>query len=172
MNILPMQTSPSPVGHQVAAHAADTAGNTSKPASASIGATDFLQLLVTEMKNQDPTADRDPNQYINQLVQVNSLEQLIQINEDLGGGTSSSATSGSGNAAVKVSSATGSAASTGNLSANETGTGAARITHAFDSSHHQIEQSPAAGSRGVDSLTRAFANTPQASRNSSSNPVR
>jgi flagellar basal-body rod modification protein FlgD len=40
-------------------------------------------LLVTEMKNQDPTAQTDPNQYVNQLVQVNSLEQLIEINENL-----------------------------------------------------------------------------------------
>lgn len=48
-----------------------------------ISANDFLTLLVTEMKNQDPTAQTDPNEYINQLVQVNSLEQLIQINQDL-----------------------------------------------------------------------------------------
>jgi flagellar basal-body rod modification protein FlgD len=40
-------------------------------------------LLVTEMQNQDPTADTDPNEYINQLVQVNSLEQLIDINQTL-----------------------------------------------------------------------------------------
>jgi flagellar hook assembly protein FlgD len=25
-------------------------------------------LLVTEMQNQDPTANQDPNEYINQLV--------------------------------------------------------------------------------------------------------
>jgi flagellar basal-body rod modification protein FlgD len=43
------------------------------------------------MQNQDPTADTDPNEYINQLVQVNSLEQLIDINQTL-----SSATGGSG----------------------------------------------------------------------------
>lgn len=48
-----------------------------------ISANDFLTLLVTEMKNQDPTADTDPNEYINQLVQVNSLEQLISINQNL-----------------------------------------------------------------------------------------
>ncbi len=35
------------------------------------------------MQNQDPTADTDPNEYINQLVQVNSLEQLISINQTL-----------------------------------------------------------------------------------------
>lgn len=58
--------------------------------SAAVTANDFLQLLVTEMKNQDPTANTDPNEYINQLVQVNSLQQLIEINEDLGGGSSGS----------------------------------------------------------------------------------
>jgi flagellar basal-body rod modification protein FlgD len=51
--------------------------------SATISANDFLTLLVTEMQNQDPTADTDPNEYINQLVQVNSLEQLISINQTL-----------------------------------------------------------------------------------------
>jgi|HubBroStandDraft_1064217.scaffolds.fasta_scaffold17684_2 hypothetical protein len=51
--------------------------------SATISANDFLTLLVTEMQNQDPTADTDPNEYINQLVQVNSLEQLIDINQTL-----------------------------------------------------------------------------------------
>jgi flagellar basal-body rod modification protein FlgD len=51
--------------------------------SSLISANDFLTLLVTEMQNQDPTADTDPNEYINQLVQVNSLEQLININQTL-----------------------------------------------------------------------------------------
>ena len=34
--------------------------------SSTISANDFLTLLVTEMQNQDPTADTDPNEYINQ----------------------------------------------------------------------------------------------------------
>lgn len=60
---------------------ANGAGNSGT--AATVSANDFLLLLVTEMKNQDPTAQTDPNQYINQLVQVNSLEQLIEINENL-----------------------------------------------------------------------------------------
>lgn len=44
---------------------------------------DFLTLLVTELKNQDPTQPTDPNAYIQQLVGVNSLQQLISINQDL-----------------------------------------------------------------------------------------
>jgi len=62
----------------------DDSGDTSS-SSATISANDFLTLLVTEMQNQDPTADTDPNEYINQLVQVNSLEQLIDINQTLSG---------------------------------------------------------------------------------------
>lgn len=50
---------------------------------ATITSNDFLRLLVTEMKNQDPTQPTDPNAYIQQLVGVNSLQQLIAINKDL-----------------------------------------------------------------------------------------
>ena len=50
---------------------------------ATITANDFLTLLVTEIKNQDPTQQTDPMQYITQLVGVNSLEQLVQINQTL-----------------------------------------------------------------------------------------
>lgn len=64
------------------ANASDASGNTGSQAS-SISSSDFLTLLVTEMKNQDPTAQTDPNEYVNQLVQVNSLEQLIEINQNL-----------------------------------------------------------------------------------------
>jgi flagellar basal-body rod modification protein FlgD len=62
--------------------------------SASISANDFLTLLVTEMKNQDPTANTDPNEYINQLVNVNSLEQLIDINQNLNTALGNPAASG------------------------------------------------------------------------------
>lgn len=61
--------------------------------SAGITANDFLTLLVTEMKNQDPTANTNPNEYINQLVNVNSLQQLISINETLTGAFGNSPTS-------------------------------------------------------------------------------
>lgn len=62
-------------------NAASTA--TGSDTGSTISSNDFLTLLVTEMQNQDPTADTDPNEYINQLVQINSLEQLISINQNL-----------------------------------------------------------------------------------------
>ena len=71
----------------------------SASSSAGITANDFLSLLVTEIQNQDPTNQTDPMSYITQLVGVNSLEQLVQINQDLTpsgtpGSTSSGTTSG------------------------------------------------------------------------------
>ena len=62
---------------------AKSADSSSESDSSTISANDFLTLLVTEMKNQDPTATTDPNEYINQLVGVNSLQQLISINQTL-----------------------------------------------------------------------------------------
>jgi flagellar basal-body rod modification protein FlgD len=58
-----------------------TAGDTG---DATITADDFLTLLVTELQHQDPTSDADPNAYVNQLVDVNSLQQLISINSGIG----------------------------------------------------------------------------------------
>jgi flagellar basal-body rod modification protein FlgD len=62
------------------ATASSTAGDTG---DATITADDFLTLLVTELQNQDPTSDSDPNAYVNQLVDVNSLQQLISINSGI-----------------------------------------------------------------------------------------
>jgi len=43
----------------------------------------FLNLLVTELQNQDPTAPVDPTQMVGQLVSLNQLDQLIAINSTL-----------------------------------------------------------------------------------------
>jgi flagellar basal-body rod modification protein FlgD len=51
--------------------------------NSTITSSDFLTLLVTEMKNQDPTQPTDPSSYIQQLVGVNSLQQLISINSGI-----------------------------------------------------------------------------------------
>jgi flagellar basal-body rod modification protein FlgD len=66
--------------------------------SSDITSQDFLTLLVSELQNQDPTQPTDPNQYITQLAQVNSLEQLISINQGIGtlDGAVSAPASGSG----------------------------------------------------------------------------
>lgn len=85
-------TSPFQNATTASVQSANTAGTSSSSASASststatITANDFLQLLVTELQNQDPTANTDPNEYVDQLVQVNTLQQQIQMNQTLDGG--------------------------------------------------------------------------------------
>jgi flagellar basal-body rod modification protein FlgD len=43
----------------------------------------FLQLLVAQMKNQDPLKPQDPTQMVTQLAQFNSLQQQITSNQYL-----------------------------------------------------------------------------------------
>jgi flagellar basal-body rod modification protein FlgD len=43
----------------------------------------FLQLLVAEMKNQDPTNPMDTSQYMSQFAQLSSVEQAMQTNNKL-----------------------------------------------------------------------------------------
>lgn len=43
----------------------------------------FLKLLVSQMQNQDPFNPQDPTQYVTQLAQFNSLEQMMAMNDNL-----------------------------------------------------------------------------------------
>ncbi len=58
--------------------AASSSANTTNDAQSM-----FLKLLTTELKTQDPTAPQDPTQMVDQLVQFNSLNELISINNSM-----------------------------------------------------------------------------------------
>ncbi|GGI19521.1 flagellar hook assembly protein FlgD [Bradyrhizobium guangdongense] len=71
--------------------ATDTSG-TNPAGSTSTGATSmskgvdyntFLQLLIAEMKNQDPTNPTDTSQYMSQFAQLSTVEQAMQTNTKL-----------------------------------------------------------------------------------------
>jgi flagellar basal-body rod modification protein FlgD len=94
---------------------------------ATISANDFLTLLVTEMQNQDPTADTDPNEYIDQLVQVNSLEQLIDINQTLTTDLGSTTAGSNGSTSSQTTAAPNGPAETGTASIAGTARGSAHI---------------------------------------------
>jgi flagellar basal-body rod modification protein FlgD len=44
---------------------------------------DFLQMLMTQLKNQDPTSPTDPNAFTSELVQFSGVEQQINTNGSL-----------------------------------------------------------------------------------------
>ena len=52
----------------------------------------FLQLLVAQIKNQDPTNPTDSVQFLSQLAQFSQLEQLIGIRQELQSGSSTTGT--------------------------------------------------------------------------------
>ena len=49
----------------------------------SLGQDAFMQLLVTQLKNQDPTQPQDSSQFVAQLAQFTSLEKLTSMNQSL-----------------------------------------------------------------------------------------
>lgn len=43
----------------------------------------FMSLLVAQLKNQDPLAPQEGTEFVAQLAQFNSLDQLISIRESI-----------------------------------------------------------------------------------------
>jgi flagellar basal-body rod modification protein FlgD len=108
------------------AHAASTPTTSSTSGSSSsintIGTSStslqdtFLNLLVTELQNQDPTSPVDPTQMVGQMVSLNQLDQLISINQTLSSlapsSTASSGTQSSGTSPLVAQTAGSAAAAT------------------------------------------------------------
>ncbi len=65
------------------AASAPTNTNSAVSASTMLTANDFMQILVAEFRNQDPTAPTDPTQYASQMVQFSNLGQLQSINQHI-----------------------------------------------------------------------------------------
>jgi flagellar basal-body rod modification protein FlgD len=84
------------IGSVIGSGAADASANSSANASSSTGAlaneSTFLQLLVAQIKNQDPTQPMDSTAFLSQLAQFSQLEQLVGIRTDIEKPSSTTAT--------------------------------------------------------------------------------
>ncbi len=69
--------------NSVTATSASTSTSSAAGVSQTLTAADFLQILVAEFSNQDPTSPTDPTQYATQMVDFSDLGQLQNINQDL-----------------------------------------------------------------------------------------
>lgn len=173
MQVIANANAAAPMGAQPAADSSNPTSS-SNANSATITANDFLQLLVTEMRNQDPTSTTDPNEYINQLVQVNSLEQLISINQDLSPLAGISGDSGSGGTGGVVS-GIGSpgpnapATAPGNLSATDTGGRASHIAHALSTAAKAL--APGGTHSPLDGAIRSLRGRAEQAHTNVSNPA-
>ncbi len=59
------------------------AASLKSPQDALANESTFLKLLVTQLKNQDPSNPQDGTQFVAQLAQFSGLEQQLQMRQDL-----------------------------------------------------------------------------------------
>ncbi|HUN40607.1 MAG TPA: flagellar hook capping FlgD N-terminal domain-containing protein [Acetobacteraceae bacterium] len=73
------------VAAQQTAASSGTASQTANNALSSLDGnfTDFLNMLMTQLQNQDPTSPMDSDQFTSELVQFASVEQQIGTNQSL-----------------------------------------------------------------------------------------
>ncbi|MCL6705492.1 flagellar hook assembly protein FlgD [Pseudomonas sp. R2.Fl] len=62
---------------------ANNTASSSASSAASLNYDSFLQLLITQMKNQDPTDPMDASEQVAQLATFSQVEQTIQTNRHL-----------------------------------------------------------------------------------------
>ena len=83
-----------------------------------LGKDAFMNLLVTQLEHQDPTQPQDNSEFVAQLAQFSSLEQLSQIQQTLQSiatalGVNADGTASTGAAAYTNPVTTGATAATG-----------------------------------------------------------
>lgn len=73
----------------------------------------FLTLLITQLKNQDPTNPQDSSAFVSQLAQFSSLEQITQLNKNITAVLESSVTNLIGRTVTLLDTSTATGVSTG-----------------------------------------------------------
>lgn len=97
-------------GSNSGAPATAPTSNKNTAGSAALGAPSneqmFLQLLVSQMKNQDPSNPVDGTQFVSELAQFSQVEQLIAIRGDIEGAVSNNSASSTPGATTSGTSST------------------------------------------------------------------
>jgi len=68
---------------ETSAGGATSSSGTSSTDSNEVTENQFLQLLVTQLKNQDPLNPTDSDQFMSELAQFSQLQEVIGVHQDL-----------------------------------------------------------------------------------------
>ena len=71
------------VNREVDAFNKSLSSDTGKKPSPSLDKNDFLKILITQLSHQDPTQPVEDKEFIAQMAQFSSLEQITNMNEGL-----------------------------------------------------------------------------------------
>lgn len=63
---------------------ASSSTGTSASGGVSLGGTDFLTLMLAQLKNQDPTSPVDSNVFLTQLAELSTVQGITQLNTSFG----------------------------------------------------------------------------------------
>ncbi|MEP6883689.1 MAG: flagellar hook capping FlgD N-terminal domain-containing protein [Gammaproteobacteria bacterium] len=114
-------------GAAIGAGSGSSSGAGAIATAATLGGTDFLTLMLAQLKNQDPTSPVDSNTFLTQLAQLSQVQGITQLNTSF----SSLSNSMSASQALQASSLLGHQAlvksSTAQLAANGSVTGAVEV---------------------------------------------
>jgi flagellar basal-body rod modification protein FlgD len=115
-NAIPMAATSSGSTNSTSSANSSSSTNSSNSGAVSsngqISESSFLQLIATELQAQDPTNPLDPAQFMGQLVQFNTLDQVTGIYNLLSQGAAASTGASSSSTGSSASSSTSPSAST------------------------------------------------------------
>ncbi|MDP9014333.1 MAG: flagellar hook assembly protein FlgD [Pseudomonadota bacterium] len=146
----PLFPNPNYVAGSSSTSTSGTGSTASSASSATLGGTNFLTLMLAQLKNQDPTSPVDSNQFLNQLASLSTVQGITQLNTSFASLSSSLVST----QALQASSLLGHQAlvssTTAALPANGTVTGAVKIPQSTSQAVLNISDSSGALVRQID----------------------
>jgi flagellar basal-body rod modification protein FlgD len=77
------ETMASPIGNVEDIITHNSTKSTTKDISKTLGKDDFLKILITQLQHQDPSQPLEDKEFIAQMAQFTSLEQLSNMNTEM-----------------------------------------------------------------------------------------